>query len=135
MPVANQFHLHGGALTVSYFPLGEGPVIAGKGRTTLVYQDAQGTRTYGSQELKVESTAIGTLVTATLHIIPDLGTTTFTLLVPAVSLGPSTSVPIRTEGITTLHRSFLIGPFGPAQRETYSLTALSGTASSGILPG
>jgi hypothetical protein len=42
------------------------------------------------------------------------------------------SAPVHTEGITTMHRSFL-GGIGLAQAESYAVTDLSGTASVGIL--
>jgi hypothetical protein len=46
-----------------------------------------------------------------------------------VTLGSSGQAPITTEGITTIHRTFLSPPFGLAQRELYSVATLTGTAS------
>jgi hypothetical protein len=79
---------------------------------------------------------LGTLVSVTIEATPDLGFTTFTLILPVVAL-PNTlgaSVHIETDGITTIHRTFLAPPFGPSQRESYAVTRLRGTASRGILP-
>jgi hypothetical protein len=55
-------------------------------------------------------------------------------VVPQVLVTPhGAPVPVHTEGVTTVHRTFLAGP-GQAQRETYTVTPLAGTASRGILP-
>lgn len=132
----NQYHLAGHHLTVSYFPDGRGP-IGPAGAIHLVYQHAgDAPQSFTADQVRaVPVDDVGTLVSVTIEATVDLGSTTFTLLLPAVTL-PNTlgaSVHIDTKGITTSHRTFLAPPFGPSQRETYTVTSLRGTASSGIL--
>jgi hypothetical protein len=130
----NQFHLHGGGIAVSYFPEGSGPITT-SGPIRLIYQDAQRTLSFAGGDVRtVEVPDLGTVVSVTLVRTVDLGTTTFSLVVPQVLVPPHAApVPVHTEGVTTVHRTFLAGP-GLAQRETYTVTPLDGTASRGILP-
>ncbi len=77
---------------------------------------------------------MGTVVSVTLVMTVDTGSTTFSLLVPNVHLPEQqSSVFIHSEGITTLHRAF-VALIGHPQSETYTVTALSGTAAVGPLP-
>jgi hypothetical protein len=73
-------------------------------------------------------TPIGTLITVTIAVIPDLSTTTFSFLLPDIVLPTATSKQtFRTVGITTVHKTSLIGPVKGVQ-ETYKVTGLRGTA-------
>jgi hypothetical protein len=76
---------------------------------------------------------MGTLISGTIHMTADNGSTTFTLLLPIVNLpGPPASpaaVPVTTDGITTLHRVSAVAALDHGQQETYSVTPLQGTAS------
>ncbi len=74
------------------------------------------------------------IVSVTIVESVDTGSTTFSLLVPYVQLpGQQSSVYICTEGITTIHRIF-VALIGHPQSETYTVTALDGTAAVGPLP-
>jgi hypothetical protein len=130
----NQLHLHGGGIAVSFFPEGFGPLPAG-GAARLVYQDAQRTLSFAGGDVRTVAVPdLGPVVSVTLVRTVDLGATTFSLVVPQVLLLPQGGpVPVHTEGVTTVHRTFLAG-LGQAQRETYTVTPLAGTASRGILP-
>jgi hypothetical protein len=131
----NQYHLHGGGISVSYFPEGFGPVSAG-GAGRLIYQDAVRSLNFTGQDVRVVTVAdLGTIVSVTLVRTVDTGNTTFSLLLPHVNLPASShaSVHIQTDGITTVHRVF-VGMIGHTQSETYTVTRLQGTASRAILP-
>jgi hypothetical protein len=130
----NQLHLHGGGISVSYFPEGFGPLPPG-GAARLIYQDAQRTLSFAGGDVRtVEVPDLGTTVSVTLVKTVDLGATTFSLVVPRVLLSPQGGpVPVYTVGVATVHRSFLAGS-GLGQREAYTVTRLAGTASRGILP-
>jgi len=132
----NQYHLAGRELTVSYFPDGRGP-IGPAGAIHLVYQHtAQTPQSFTADDVRTISVPdLGILASVTIKVVPDLGSTTFTLVLPAVHLADTlgASVHIETEGITTLHRSFFAPQFGPAQVESYVVTRLRGSASRGIL--
>lgn len=93
------------------------------------YQDAAQTREFKGKEIRTIDTELGTLVTVTLNLTPDLGSTSFTLLIPHVGLGLSDSAPIVTYGITTLHRTSIIGPALQGQTDSYTVHSLQGTAS------
>ena len=133
--VPNQYHLRGDGISVSYYPEGFGPIIGGRGSLRLVYQDAhQSHAFYGDEVRTVDVADLGTVVSVTLVMTVDIGSTTFSILVPDVQLPEQqNSVFIHTEGITTVHRAF-VGLIGHPQSETYTVTALSGTAAVGPLP-
>lgn len=135
--VPNQYHVHGGGISVSYYPDGFGPVIADRGRLLFVYQDAHRSQTFfsdGNEVRTVKADDLGMIVSVTIAESIDTGGTTFSLLIPAVELpDQQLSVFIRTEGITTVHRVF-VGLIGHPQAETYAVTALDGTAAFGPLP-
>jgi hypothetical protein len=129
----NQYRLHGGQISVEYFPGGSGPPVQGRGSTFFTYRDAHQSHSFGKDEVDVVDVAsLGTIVSVVFPHNPDVGYTSFSLLVPRVVLPARfTTEPIHTEGITTGHRGFirLIG-----QDETYHVTRLTGSASDGFLP-
>jgi hypothetical protein len=130
----NQYHLHGGGISVSYFPEGFGPVTRGGGR--LFYQDAQRSLSFTGEQIRTADVAdLGTVVSVTIVPTVDVGDTTFSLVLPQVSLPPQlgASAHIETFGVTTIHRAF-VRLIGQAQHEVYTVTPLRGTASRGILP-
>jgi hypothetical protein len=133
--VPNQYHVNGGGISVSYYPDGFGPPVEDRGSLLLVYQDAHRSQSYFSDEVRtVKVDDLGMVVSVTLVESVDIGSTTFSLLVPDVQLPEQqTSVFIHTEGITTVHRVF-VALLGHPQSETYTVTALDGTAAAGPLP-
>ena len=130
----NQYHLHGGGIQVSYFPDGEGPLTQ-RGPVVLTYQDEHRSLAFRRDDVRtVEVTDLGTIVSVTLVMTVDVGSTSFSLLVPHVQLpGGQSSVAIQTEGITTIHRAF-VALIGHPQAESYRVRRLTGTASIGPLP-
>ncbi len=68
-------------------------------------------------------------MTVTLCMTVDTGSTTFTLLVPTINLGPSNQSLIDTVGITTIHRFSIVPAFNQGQIELYKITPLTGIAS------
>jgi hypothetical protein len=135
--VPNQYHVHGGGKSVSYYPDGFGPPVADRGRLLFVYQDEHRSESFfsdGNEVRTVKADDLGMVVSVTIAETIDTGSTTFSLLIPAVELPEQQlSVFIRTEGITTVHRVF-VGLLGHPQAETYTVTELDGTAAFGPLP-
>lgn len=131
----NQFHLHGRDIGVSYFPDGFGPPVKDEGPTILTYQDAHRSLVFHESEVRtVDVPDLGRLVSVTLVRTVDVGSTTFSLIVPDVQLpADASSTTIHTEGITTIHRIFAAA-IGHPQHETYTVTKLTGTAAVGPLP-
>ncbi|MDX6682793.1 MAG: hypothetical protein QOG94_2832 [Solirubrobacteraceae bacterium] len=127
----NQFHLHGGHLSVSYFPNGFGPPTTA-GPIVLTYQDAHHAASFRRDDVNVvDAGALGTVATVVLVPDHDQGSTTFSLIVPRVAVPAGQSVPIHTDAITAMHKGFIILM---GQDQTYTVTALRGTASDGPLP-
>ena len=117
----NLFSLSGGGLTVSL-------ALSGfDGKPHFSYQDSHQSLNFSGDDITIEETALGTLVTVTLVRTPDFGDTTFTLLVPRINLLGATSHVIHTVGITTMHRTTIAG-LGHGQLTTYHVTRLSGSA-------
>jgi len=133
--IPNQYHIQGGGISVSYYPDGFGPPVEGRGSLLFVYQDAHRSQSFFSDQVRtVKVDDLGVVVSVTLVESVDTGGTTFSLLVPDVQLPEQqTSVFIHTEGITTVHRVF-VALIGHPQSETYTVTALDGTAAVGPLP-
>jgi hypothetical protein len=130
----NQYHLSGGGISVVYYPNGMGPVMKG-GPICLAYQDTRLTKGFVRNEVRTAASPdLGTLVSVTLNETVDLGSTTFTIVIPNVRLpdGIGSSASIATQALTTFHRTFLAGP-GQGQQETYTASELTGDARIGLL--
>jgi hypothetical protein len=99
------------------------------GQPLFHYQDPSQNLQFKGKEIRTIDTQGGTLVAVTLNLTPDLGSTSFTLLVPGVGLGLSDSAHIETAGITTLHKTSIVGPALQGQTDFYTFHPLQGTAS------
>jgi hypothetical protein len=120
---ANVFMLSNAQLNVSYATGALGS------KAGLIYQDAFQTLQFDAQQLRRVATEFGELVTVTIRMTVDMGSTTFTLVVPRVVVPEGQRVPVDTIGITTIHRFSPIPAFNVAQREAYTVADLRGTAS------
>jgi hypothetical protein len=119
----NLYQLQGAGIYVTYSTGGFGS------RLNLTYQDANGSQSFSDDQITVTQTPIGGVVTVTIRRTIDTGSTSFSVLMPTVNLlGPGHAAPVRTEGITTIHRFSIIPVFGQGQTELYQVTPLSGTA-------
>jgi hypothetical protein len=119
----DMYVLHGAQLHITY------STTSFLGKPQFVYQDAVQTLSFEGDQIRTVATELGTLVTVTIRMTVDTGSTTFTLLVPTVNLGSSNQATIHTEGITTIHRFSVVPLFNQGQTELYSVTPLTGTAS------
>jgi hypothetical protein len=119
----NLYQLNGHHLHVSYSTTSFG------GKPQFDYQDTRQTLHFEGDEIRTIDLEIGTLVTVSLQLTVDLGSTVFSLLVPHVNLDPSTKQShIHTEGITTMRRFSLIPALNRGQTDLYSVIRLTGTA-------
>ncbi|MBD2518028.1 hypothetical protein H6G93_24210 [Nostoc sp. FACHB-973] len=98
------------------------------GEPRLQYQKGRQILQFAGKEIRTQDTEIGTLVTVTIYRTVDNGSTTFSLLIPAVNIGVSNKADIVTKGITTVNRFSTIPLFNEGQTQTYTVTPLSGTA-------
>jgi hypothetical protein len=87
----------------------------------------------GNQIRVAEVPDLGTLVSVTIFMLIDSGSTTFTVLLPIVNLPAPpalpVAVPVTADGVTTLHRFSTVLALQNGQQETYTVTPLQGTAS------
>ena len=118
------WHLHGGGIHVRYSTAGP----------HLHYHDHIRVLDFTGAEIRVVDVPdVGTLVSVTIFLTIDSGSTTFTVLLPVVNLPapPLLPVPVRvvTEGITTAHHFTLVPAFMHGQQEHYTVTSLTGFAS------
>jgi hypothetical protein len=125
MQTPNLFQLSGSGLHVTY------STTSINGQPRLNYQDAHGeARAFSGDQITATKTPIGTLVTVMLHIMPDVGTTTFSVLIPGVNLqDKAPHANIHTEGVTTIHRAGFAPQGDLGQIDSYTVRALHGTAS------
>jgi hypothetical protein len=115
--LATMFLLSGEDLKISYY-------INEDNSSELDYQDSQGSLTFQSNQLHIQKSAIGTLITASLKSTADAEATTFTLVLPDVKLGGQTKQPIETLGVIAQDYSSV--PRVGAQL-TYRVIPLQGT--------
>jgi hypothetical protein len=124
VPTPNLYQVHGHNLHISY------STSSITGQPRFSYHDAQQTQDFEGDAIRTVDTEIGTLVTVIIFKTIDSGSTSFTLIVPHVNLDQATSVPIVTDGITTLHRFSIVQALNHGQTELYTVVRLTGTASS-----
>jgi hypothetical protein len=127
----DHYALHGGGISVTYLPTGAG------GLAHLSYHDSHRSLSFtGNQIRRVDVPDLGTIVSVTLLLTVDSGSTTFSVLIPDVNLPNNTgaSTVIHTDGITTTHRFSLIPALDLGQTELYEVTRMTGNASIVIIP-
>jgi hypothetical protein len=115
--LATMFLLSGENLKISYY-------INEDNSSELDYQDSQGSLTFQSNQLHIQKSAIGTLITASLKSTADAEATTFTLMLPDVKLGGQTKQPLETFGV--IAQDYTPVPRVGAQL-TYRVIPLQGT--------
>jgi len=126
----NLYQLAGHGIYVSYR-------TAGFRAPFVTYQDTHRSLTFSGDQVRlVEVPDIGTVVSVTLMLTVDSGSTTFSFLVPRVRLPNhiGASAPLHTESVTTVHRFSLAPQFDMGQLDTYTVVPLQGTASLAIVP-
>ena len=122
---SNRFDLHGGGITVTY------GVSGADGKPYLNYSDSNLSRLFKGDEIRViQETDVGTLVSVTIRMTIDAGSTSFTVLIPRVKMADVQGAPtnIASVGITTLHRFSMVPAFFMGQIDHYTAITLTGTA-------
>jgi hypothetical protein len=127
----DHYTLHGGGITVTYLPTGAG------GMAHLTYQDPIRSLSFTGQQIRsVDVPDLGTIVSVTIVLTVDSGSSTFSVLIPAVTLPNhlGASAVIHSEGITTTHRFSVIAALNLGQGELYSVRPMTGNASLVLIP-
>ena len=118
----DRYQLSSGQLHVSYTTAGL------DGQPHFTYQDAEKRLDFKGGEIRTSTSELGTLVTVSIRVTVDTGSTTFTLIVPNVSVDAGDSAPVATQGITATHEFSVFHSAEEGQKDLYTFTALSGTA-------
>ena len=112
----NQYDLFSKRVHVTYATTG----IDGKPR--LTYLDKGSARSFAGDQIRLEETSIGRLVSVTLEVVPDLHTISFSFLLPMLNIEREAHVV--TEGVYTTARSSIGGP-ALVKGEFYQFRAVS----------
>jgi hypothetical protein len=123
---ANRYDLHGQNVTVVYGEAGA------DGKPYLNFTNTELSLAFKGNQIRViQNTDVGKLVSVSLRMTIDAGSTSFTLLLPKtiVAKGQGVSVSVKTFGITTIHRAAVIPILRAGQDDLYTTVALSGSAS------
>jgi hypothetical protein len=128
----NLWMLSGGGITIRYSTI---PLLGPAGGPHLYYQNSLTLTSLTFDKTGIRDVSVpdlGEIVSVTLQLTIDTGSTTLSLLLPFVNIlqiGPVSSVLVSTDAIITTHS----GPFGPplgqGQKEHYTIIPLTGTAS------
>ena len=118
----NLYQLSGKHLHVTY------TTTSIDGHPTLTYQDAHQGKSFRGDEIRAVECDLGTLVSVTIRMTVDTGSTSFSLFIPRMRIPQGTSAPVHTDGVTTVHRLTIAPQLSQGQLDTYTIMALQGTA-------
>jgi hypothetical protein len=119
-----EFQLSGEGVQITYFSNDK------DGKPHFTYKDAEYDRCYIGDEILIQQGQLGSLVTATLGFMPDVDSTTVTLIVPRVRVA-ELSEPVETLAIKCVNIMTMLPPLGVAQ--TYQCILLKGSVQSTVL--
>jgi len=120
----NQYQLSGKGLKISY------NTSSFDGKPRLTYQKGKKQQNFAGDQIRVEKTEIGSLLTVTIAMTVDRGFTTFSVLIPEIHLAKiGAKQAFKTTGIQTEHKTSIGGPgLVKGVLETYKVIPLSGSA-------
>ena len=122
--IANRYDLRGRGVSVIY------GLAGADGQPYLNYTDQNVSRVFKGDEIRIiKNTDLATLVSVSIHLTVDCGSTSFTVLLPRMKVSQGQAAPTHAIGITTIHRSNVVPMFNRGQIDTYSTVNLAGTAS------
>lgn len=98
------------------------------GTPTMTYQDPHQGMSFQGDEIREVECDLGTLVSVTLRMTVDTGSTSLSAFIPRTRIEQGTITAIHTECVTTVHRFSVIPSFQLGQLDTYSVVPLHGTA-------
>lgn len=129
----NHFTFTGENTTITYDTQTPGPLTPGTSASggQLQYQGVEGDRTFHGNEITLQETALGTLITVTLKLDNDSGGLNFTILLPHIMVTHDQAQSFQTLGIKTATRGFIVRD---GQEETYSVFPLLGSVETLITP-
>jgi hypothetical protein len=123
-PLNLAFQLSGEGVEITYMTNG----LDGKPRFT--YKDAEYDRSYIGDEIRIQQSEPGSLVSVTLRVIPDAWSKTVTLIVPRI-LVRELSESVETLAIKCLNTMTMVPQ--PGQAQSYEAIPLKGSVKSTII--
>lgn len=97
------------------------------GKPQLTYHDGTESLRFEGEDITFEDTVLGRLASVVLASTVDLGSTTFTLVMPQVNLVGAGSHAVETVGLVAVHRT-TIGGLGHGQLTSVRTVRLRGNA-------
>ena len=97
------------------------------GTPTMTYQDPYQGMSFSDDEIRTVECDLGTVVSVTLRMTVDTGSTSLSVLIPRVRIAQGAIAAIHTECVTTMHR-FSVVPNSMGQLDAYRVVPLHGTA-------
>jgi hypothetical protein len=123
-PLNLEFQLSGEGVQITYLTNDK------DGKPHFTYKDAEYDRSYIGDEILIQQGQLGSLVTATLGFMPDVDSTTVTLIVPRARVA-NLAEPVETLAIKCVNIMTMLPPPGVAQ--TYQCILLKGSVQSTVL--
>jgi hypothetical protein len=120
--IPNLYHLTGHHLNITY------STTSLDGQPTLTYQDAHEAKSFRGSEIRSMECDLGTLVSVTIRMTVDMGSTTISIFIPRMQIDQGTTAAVHTYCVTTLHSLSIAPQLSRGQLDTYDLTNLHGTA-------
>jgi hypothetical protein len=128
----NKFMFAGGGVSVTYFPVRPGPMVAGEEGGEFTYEGPEGTMTFHGKDIDRADGSLGTLLTVVLQPNVGGGGRNITVVLPtAFGVGQDTPVRFATAAIRTTGRGNINTP-GVAF--AYEVLPLTGEAHQVIMP-
>lgn len=116
---SNEFQLSGEDVQITYLTSDR------DGKPHFTYKDAEYDLSFIGDEIRIQQSELGALVTITLRSMPDVGSDTVTLIVPHVRVA-ELSEPVETLAIQCHNSTPMIGPpLGASQ--SYQVILLKGS--------
>ncbi|HEX2690339.1 MAG TPA: hypothetical protein VHN14_27175 [Kofleriaceae bacterium] len=98
------------------------------GKPTMTYQDPHEGKSFHGDEIRTVECDLGVLVSVTLRMTVDAGSTSLSVFIPRMRIHQGEHAAIHTDCVTTVHRFSIAPQLLHGQLDTYSITALQGTA-------
>jgi hypothetical protein len=120
----NLFQLIGSQIHIMYTTSS----VAGTPTPTLTYQDPHQAISFHGDQIRTVECDLGTLVSVTLRMTVDTGSTSLSVFIPRMRIQQGTSAAVHTDCVITMHRFSVIPLFNVGQLDTYTVVPLLGTA-------
>jgi hypothetical protein len=124
--MANKFSLSGNGIEISY-TIGANPSFP-----ALTYQDPSVSKKFLPSEIRTDATVIGRLITITLELTVDFGSTSFSFFIPDLQVPMGQSANFDSIGIRKEVRGPVVQP--ALQKVTWQTFDLCGKAETVIVP-